>query len=241
MEAGARRRDRGCASARPVPRAGGGDGRPGGRPGFASRTAWLKLVPGRGLLAVSTVGVLALVGARLWLNARARARILAGPPALGPGRVAIVPGAAVRRDGTPAGFLSNRLETALRLYRAGKVERILISGARCSWNQDEVRAMREWLLDRGVPEAALLVDAEGSRTLETMRNARAFGVREAIICSQAFHLPRALFLARSAGLEAWGMEADPPRRLTSRRNRWREQLASAWAIVEVCLLGRLGA
>ena len=68
--------------------------------------------------------------------------------------------------------------------------------------------MARWLEDRGVPGEDVFLDHAGFRTLDTMqRAARVFGVRSAVICTQAFHLPRAVWLARKAGIDAVGLEA----------------------------------
>ena len=125
------------------------------------------------------------------------------------GGVAIVPGARVFEDGTPSHALADRLHAALELYRAGRVQKILVSGDHGSGIYDEVNAMHAWLLDRGVSPEAIYLDHAGFRTLDTMfRASEVFKVRRAVICTQRFHLPRSVFLARAAGIDAVGLEAD---------------------------------
>jgi len=126
----------------------------------------------------------------------------------GPDTVAIVPGAAVWAGGVPCPMLEDRVLTAAALFRAGRVARLLLSGNREA-GYDEPAAMRKLALAQGVPATAIDIDPEGFTTRATMRRAAArFAVRDAVIVSQAFHLPRALYLAKAAGLSARGVAAD---------------------------------
>ncbi len=121
--------------------------------------------------------------------------------------VAVVPGAAVSGL-VPSKQLEDRLLTAYELYRMRKVKRILVSGAKAP-HQDEAAAMAHWLERKGVPRKDILRDDRGVRTIATMvRAARVFGVRQAVICTNQSHLPRALYLAWRAGIEAVGAVAD---------------------------------
>lgn len=130
--------------------------------------------------------------------------------------MAIVLGARVWPSGRPSLMLKDRLETALELYRNGRVEKLLVSGDDSLPSQCEVTVMAQWLVDRGIPADRIIRDPSGKRTFLTMLNARHAGVRQALIVTQRFHLPRALWLAKSQGIEAAGIPADRhpyPRRL----------------------------
>lgn len=151
-------------------------------------------------------------------------------------RVAIVFGAGLRRDGTPTAILSDRVETAAELYFSGKVEKILMSGDNRFDYYNEPEAMRQYAASLGVPLPAIAMDYAGRRTYDTCYRARAiFGVESALLVSQEFHLPRALFLCNALGLDAAGVEANQ----RSYRNRalliWniREQLATVGAFFDV--------
>lgn len=152
--------------------------------------------------------------------------------------VAIVLGARVHADGTPYPALADRLAAALDLYRAGLVRRILVSGDHGSEGYDEVNGMRAWLLREGVPDSAIFMDHAGLRTLDTMfRAASVFGVTDAVVCTQRYHLPRALFLARAAGIEAVGLVADRRIYPKARLDAAREALARARALLDVYVFG----
>lgn len=143
--------------------------------------------------------------------------------------VAIVPGAYVFPDGTPSDMLADRLAAALALHRAGLVTRVLVSGGPA-----EVAGMTVWLARHGVGE--VLEDRAGLRTWATMQRAAAsLGAARAVICTQRFHLPRALFLARAAGLRAVGLVADAHPYGGQGYNTSRETCASMRAVLDVAL------
>ena len=146
--------------------------------------------------------------------------------------VAIVFGAGLLRNGRPTAVLYDRVATAAELYHQGKVQYLLLSGDNSSPNYDEPAAMRLAALELGVPETALWLDGAGARTYDSCYRARAvYGVRAALLVTQAFHLPRALFICDGLGLQTTGVAAD--RRPYLARSMWfwnlRELFATAAA------------
>jgi SanA protein len=134
--------------------------------------------------------------------------------------------------------LRDRLETARQLYLRGKVERILVSGDNRTRHYNETQSMRRWLIARGVDEQHIYYDYAGFRTFDTMeRAARVFEVREAIVCTQTFHLYRSVFLARQAGIDAVGLASDLHRYRREHRERAREYLARTLAFADTYVLG----
>jgi SanA protein len=104
--------------------------------------------------------------------------------------------------------LAWRLDTAAGLWHGGTAERFVVSGIRIGDDYDEAAIMRDELVARGVPAKAIELDTGGSRTWSSIRRVRdVFGKRRLVIVSQRDHLARALFLARHAGIEAWGVPA----------------------------------
>ena len=103
-----------------------------------------------------------------------------------------------------------RLDAAAALWKAGKVKYLLVSGnGTRSGRWDETTAMRAGLLARGIPVEAIYRDDWGLRTWDSVVRARdVFGLKRLVIVSQRSHVARALFLADSLGLEAFGLEAD---------------------------------
>jgi SanA protein len=151
-------------------------------------------------------------------------------------KVAIVFGAGLNRDGSPTAILRDRVETAAQLYFAGKVQKILMSGDNSYVNYNEPGAMHDYAVSLGVPDSAIALDYAGRRTYDTCYRAKAiFGIDSAILVTQQFHLPRALFLCNALGIQASGVDANirhywPPLMLI-----WniREQLATVGAMWDV--------
>ena len=151
--------------------------------------------------------------------------------------VGIVFGAGLAAGGEPSPLLAERLETAVALWNAGKVQRLLLTG-NAGAHHDEIRAMRNYLVGAGVPERALVGDFEGTSTFDSCWRARSvFGVQSALLITQRFHLPRALFLAARAGISARGVAAGGRPRWTSLAV-WREFLARPLAVLQVLTHGR---
>ncbi|MFZ5920669.1 MAG: SanA/YdcF family protein [Chloroflexota bacterium] len=153
-------------------------------------------------------------------------------------RVAIVFGAGLWRDGSPTPVLRDRVATAAELYFSGKVEKLLMSGDNSEVTYNEPEAMRQYALSLGVPDEDIVLDYAGRRTYDTCYRARAiFGVESAILVTQKFHLPRAIFLCNALGVTGVGVEAD--RRYYLKRSRFiwnlRELPATAGAFVDVYL------
>ncbi len=129
------------------------------------------------------------------------------------------------------------MDTAAALYHAGKVKHLLVSGDNSRKTYDEPTAMRDALIARGVPSAAITLDYAGFRTLDTMARARAvFGLRRCTIVTDDFHLPRSLFLAEAHGLDAAGCQSAPVPWRWSKKTRLREIASRTIAWLDVCVL-----
>ena len=123
-------------------------------------------------------------------------------------RVAIIFGAGLRRDGTPTAMLRDRVLTGAELYFSGKVEKLLMSGDNRFVDYNEPESMRQFALSVGVPDEAIVMDYAGRRTYDTCYRAKAiFGVDTALLVTQGFHLPRAVFLCNMLGMDTLGVEA----------------------------------
>jgi SanA protein len=192
---------------------------------------WLK----RLLLIAALIGALSLLLPRLltWLMTWTRVYTVEEAPVK---RVALVFGAGLRRDGSPTAVLRDRVMTAAQLYFDGKVEVLLMSGDNSTLDYNEPAAMQGYALELGVPAEAIVLDYAGRRTYDSCYRAQAiFDVQSAILVTQDFHLPRALFLCRALGLDAVGVESDNVYFLKRSRLIWnvRELLATLGAFVDV--------
>ena len=148
-----------------------------------------------------------------------------------PPRVAIVFGAKVWSGGEVSSVLYDRVLTAVELYRAGRVKKILMSGDNWFENYDEPTAMKETAVKLGVPAEDVIADFAGRRTFDTCYRAKEiFDVKKAILVTQKFHLPRAIYLCSNLGVDSIGITAN--RREYEGSDYWtfREffSVASAW-------------
>lgn len=151
--------------------------------------------------------------------------------------VAIVPGALVEPDGEMSAMLADRVRQAAALWHAGKVDKVLVSGDHGQWIYDEPDTMRKALVAGGVDPRDVFEDHAGFDTWATMVRARSiFGVRDAVVVTQGFHMPRALYLADAAGIEATGLTADLHEwGSQGRKSEARELLSRVKAIADVTL------
>jgi vancomycin permeability regulator SanA len=205
----------------------------------------VRRVLGAGALAIG-LALLAIVGGSLWVRGEAAGHVY-DESTVPAAPVALVLGAQVYPDGAPSAYLAARLDLAKRLLDAGKVRAILLSGDNGRWEYNEPGAMAVYLIARGVPAQQLVLDYAGFDTYDSCARARRiFGVREAIVVTQSFHVDRAVALCRSLGVAATGVGDDSVRWMTDiwRRNVVRERLAVVKAVADVAsgrdpvLLGR---
>lgn len=138
----------------------------------------------------------------------------------------LVLGALVYDDTRLSPILADRVETAVNIYKAGKAKKLLLSGDHGQKDYDEVNAMMEYAVSRGVPKEDIFLDHAGFSTYESVYRARdVFLVQDVIIVTQKFHLSRAVYTARVLGLEAYGVSSDLRRYGVERYNNARESLA----------------
>ena len=106
-------------------------------------------------------------------------------------------------------FFIYRMDAAEQLYKAGKIEKILISGDEDSLDGiNEPECMRDSLVARGVPASAIILDGKGYRTINSIINAnKVFGLKSFTIISQEFHNERAIYQAEHLGLDVENIQA----------------------------------
>lgn len=187
-----------------------------------------------GLIALGLLGLLTVYAINLRVKAYANQRLqtsITEIPAEEPRRVAIVFGAGVWSDGSPSNALYDRIVTAVELYRAGRVRKILMSGDNPTKQYDEPTVMKQTAMQLGVPEADIVLDFAGRRTYDTCYRAKEiFEVQKAILVTQEFHQARALYLCSNLGIDSVGITAN--RRKYEGENYWafREffSITSAW-------------
>jgi SanA protein len=182
-------------------------------------------------LCVVVIAVVAVANVIVLRQGRGEAKSVRDVPHA---QAALVLGAQVKPDGQPSAMLADRIAAAEDLYRAHKVDKLLLSGDHGQWSYDEVGTMRRKLLRDGVRPQDLFTDHAGFDTWDSAQRARrVFGVRSVIVVTQDFHMARALYAARQAGLYATGFSADRRRYgAVMARLRVREALARVKVVAD---------
>jgi SanA protein len=185
---------------------------------------------------LGTAGVLAVTN--WWVLRGTKGRIVHRSKDLQVHDVGLVLGTAPKlRGGWKNPFFEARMNAAAMLFREGKVRHLLVSGDNGSKGYDEPSAMRDALVDRGVPAKAVTLDYAGFRTLDSVERARTvFGLKKAVIITDDFHLPRSLFLARAKGLNAVGFRPQPVPWKWSKKTRTREVISRVKACLDIYVL-----
>lgn len=148
----------------------------------------------------------------------------------------IILGASVHADGKLSPILKDRVDTAIKLYEKGKVENFLVTGDHRSDDYNEVDAMVNYLKKNGIDGDLIQADHAGLDTYDSMyRAGKLFEIDNAVVVTQAFHLPRALFIASNLDLNYYGYTADQRAYQTEYRLKQREKLANIKALWEVLL------
>ncbi len=143
-------------------------------------------------------------------------------------------GASVRPNKTMSDMLRDRADTAIEIFRAGKTENILVSGDGKAKNYNEVEVVKNYLLEQGISKEKILLDYSGFDTYDSLYRARdIFGIKNIIISTQSFHLPRAIFIAQNLGLDAYGITADKQKYKNMELNIGRELLATVKAYFDI--------
>ena len=137
-------------------------------------------------------------------------------------------------DGRLNLFYLYRLDAALELFEAGKLEFLLISGDNSVEQYNEPQSMKDDLVERGVPEEKIYLDYAGFRTLDSVIRAKEiFGLKGFTVISQQFHNERAIFVAADMELDVVGFNAEDVNYFVSLRVRLREKVARAWMMMDL--------
>ena len=160
------------------------------------------------LLILLILFVLFMVSIRLYIliNTRMKISSIENVPK---SKIAIVFGAGLRWDGSPTPILRDRVATAVELYKNGRVEKILMSGANENNNYNEPMAMFKYAQELGVPQEDIIIDLGGRSTYDTCYRAHTiFHLDQAILVTQTFHLSRAIYLCEHLGISTNGVSSD---------------------------------
>ena len=174
-----------------------------------------------------------------WIENNSRGRVYRDIKTVPTRDVGLVLGAAkLLADGRENLYFRYRTDAAAKLYHAGKVSHLLVSGDNGTHGYDEPTDMRDRLVKLGVPESDITCDFAGFRTLDSIVRAKEiFELETFLIISDAFHVDRALFLADKKGVsDAIGFASQEVGGMSGKRVKARELLARTKAVADIYLL-----
>ncbi|MCL2927274.1 MAG: YdcF family protein [Trichodesmium sp. St16_bin4-tuft] len=120
--------------------------------------------------------------------------------------IAIVFGAGIWEDGTPTPMLADRVQGAINLYNIGSIQKILMTGDNSTPDYNEVKAMQEYAINHGVSVEDIILDSSGFSTYKSCYRAKEiFGITQAVLVTQNYHLPRAVYTCRQLGVDVVGL------------------------------------
>ena len=163
------------------------------------------------VVCIGVIGVLSIIGINLGVTLSADKWILTQQEAgmLSDVDCILVLGCYVYEDGTPSHMLEDRLKQGVALSQDGASGKLLMSGDHGQTSYDEVAAMKLFAMNQGIASEDIFMDHAGFSTYESMYRAKdIFQADKVIIVTQQYHLYRAVYIARSLGIEAYGVAAD---------------------------------
>lgn len=137
-------------------------------------------------------------------------------------------------DGRKNRYFTYRIDAAAELFKSGKISYIIASGDNHTTSYNEPQAMRQALIDKGVPDSAIVLDYAGFRTLDSVVRCREiFGQDSFTVISQKFHNERAVYIGRKLGINIIGYNASDVMSVESLKTIVREYAAKVVAVTDV--------
>lgn len=180
------------------------------------------------LVCVGILGGISVLGINAYVKGIAADKILTPEQAaqLADVDCILVLGCGVWDDGRPSHMLEDRLKRSLELYELGAAPKLLMSGDHGRSHYDEVNVMKTFVVDSGVPSENVFMDHAGFSTYESMYRAKEiFQAKRIIIVTQKYHLYRAIYIAETLGMEAYGVSSDYRNYTNQKMRDLREVLA----------------
>lgn len=180
-------------------------------------------------------GVLLTAAINIWVVRAARDRLYQSIDKLPYRKTGLLLGTSkYLRTGILNYYYQYRIDAAVALFRAGKIDYILVSGDNSESHYNEPETMRKDLIARGVPAERIYLDYAGFRTLDSILRCRdVFGQTHITIISQPFHNQRALFIAGRKGMDAIAFNAKDVNRYAGLKTQLREKLARVKMILDL--------
>jgi len=180
------------------------------------RLAW-------GIVAILALGGTVVLYANLTAIWASRGRLFTEVGSLPETKVGLVFGTTDKVNGRENLYFRYRIDAAVEVWNAGKLETLIVSGDNLSPYYDEPEKMKQALIERGVPKDRIVRDPRGLRTLDSVvRTKEIYGASSVLMISQRFQNERAIYLAKANGIEAYGYNARDVEAQAGLKTRLRE-------------------
>lgn len=190
------------------------------------------------IVSILAVCLISLFFSNYWINSNTKTQLYTDVNEIPFSKVGLVLGASKKTiRGTNNFYFSYRIRAAYELFKAHKVQYLLVSGDNHIKGYDEPSDMREALIAIGVPDSCIVLDYAGFRTLDSVvRCNEVFGEDSITIISQEFHNQRALFIANKNNIQAIGFNAKDVNQNYSFKTRLREYFAIVKCVLDIYVL-----
>ena len=189
----------------------------------------------RSLLLVLVVLVAVVFVTDAWVSRSTRGQLYDDVRLIPHNKVGLLLGTSkTLKNGTTNLYYQYRINAAVALYKAGKVDFLLVSGDNGREEYDETSAMQADLIARGIPKEKIFMDYAGFRTLDSiLRCKEVFGETRITVISQLFHNQRSVFIANHKGVTAVGFNATDVRVASGFKTQLREKFARVKMLLDL--------
>ena len=161
------------------------------------------------LIVLGILGITTVVGINQYVKAVASKNITEDVQSAKKADAILVLGCQVREDGSLSLMLQDRIDKAIELYEAGVSNKIIVSGDHGTKEYDEVNAMKNYLIEKGIPSENIFMDHAGFSTYESLYRAQyIFKAEKVVVVTQEYHLYRAVYIGNNLGIETYGVPAE---------------------------------
>lgn len=159
-------------------------------------------------LYLSIIGLIAILSVNAYVKSTTKKHIYYSLKKFPKNDVGIIFGAGIKGD-QPSKYLKDRLDAGISLYKANRINKILLSGDNGRDEYDELTVMKNYCFRNGVDTTKIFIDYAGFDTYSTMYRAKhIFNIKKATLISQEYHLNRAIYIGQKLGIKSVGYSAN---------------------------------
>ena len=185
------------------------------------------------LLYLSLIGLVLVFGINFYVKSKTHFLIFYSENKIPKNKVGIIFGAGINGD-KPSKYLKDRLDAGIKLFKAKKINKILLSGDNGSDAHDELTVMKIYCFKNGIDTTKIYIDYAGFDTYSTMFRAKnIFKIDKAILITQEYHLNRAIYIGNNLGIESIGFSANQGEYRNYNYVRFREYFSICKSVIDV--------